>query len=416
MKKFRFDVILSLSVAALCTMFMYQNCAKQKYSQVNTTGVSGLLGTITDDELPVEVVVDNCDSPEDLEKPVCQEDITLKLYVEVAATRSLISTITAAPKVLQDNGTDIVKYMGLFTQITSAYECKKLIVTHMSDIGEVDIASLVVPGLACEEVVDGNFSIDSVVQAGRLFEANGKCTGTSAVNFTGNISSDHFAQAACSSNKFKFCSYSTKFGMVNTINGTQDSKSDSESFTGQGVASAYVTIDESSFNPATRPLMVKGRCTPGGEIVISIYSAPKGTVTCSTAGTWTFSGNVLIPELTNRNLEVSISHAIGTMNINTNIDLASAPPVTIASKVSNTSICKNNAGSVSGACRTGLPIELKVNDKSNAIQKCVGGTYKFDNVLLHKLGVSNKISVHQIQTAPNGLELPGNAVSNITTF
>lgn len=420
MNKFKFNVILSLTMAALCTTLLYQNCAKTKYSQAAQNGVSGGLGSIdASGFLPVEVIVDNCNDPEDLEKPICQQPIKLNLYVEEGSSRSKIATIQASPKVFEEDGVQVVKYVGKFQIDVDDYECKTLVVTHESDLGEVDIGKIQVPGEACTEVGDGTFKIESILQDNRLFEASGKCTGSAKVVFSGNINADASKEAACTSSQFKYCSYTTKYGMNNTLVAQQGSMSDNKTIVGQGSASVFITVDDSYFNAATRPLSLNGRCTPNGDIVISIYGNKQPAFKCGADGKWSFyHASILVTTLTDRRVDIGITHALGSMNIYTNIDSPSAPNCSITATVAHPTLCKKdkNAGSVKGTCRTGLPIELKVNGKANAVMKCEGGVFEFKNVLLYKTGQSNAVSVHQIQTQPTGAVGKCDQTVNLTSF
>lgn len=411
---------MSLSMAALCTTLLYQNCAKTKYSQANQYGISGGLGSLEGGVLPVEVIVDNCRTPEDLEKPVCQESITLNLYVENGTSRTKIDSIQAAPEVISEDGVQVVKYVARFNIVMANYSCKTLVVTHDSEYGEVDIGKVKVPGAGCEEIGDGTFKIDGIAQDNRLFEVKGTCTGSADVEFSGNINASAAKKVACSDSKFNFCSYTTNHSnSLNTINAKQGSKTDSKTIAGKGTASAYVTLDYTSFNPATASFYASGRCTPNSDVTLSIYGSKKPVIKCSSGGAWVHpSANILVPTLTDRRLDINVSHSLGSMNIYTNIDLASAPPCTIDSKVAHATLCKKdkNAGTIKGSCRTGLPIELKVNGKDNGIVVCEGGKYEFSNVLLHNPGQANTVSVHQIQTGPNGLVVKCDKSVSMTSF
>ncbi len=407
MNKFKFNMLLSLSAAALCTTLLYQNCAKQKYTQEVSNGVSGALGSLDSGGfLPVEVIVDNCSTPSDLEKPICQEPVTLNLYVEEGANRTKIDSIEALPKILEEDGVQVVKYVAKFQVNISDYECKTLVVTQVTDLGEVDIGKVKVPGDACEEIGDGTFKIDSIVQDNKLIEVNGTCVGSAKVNFSGNINANATKDADCSNAKFNFCSYSTKFGLNNTVTATQGSNTDSKTVLGAGTSTVFITLDKTSFNPATASFSGQGRCTPGGDIKLLIYNRPTNVGKCDNSGNWSYSNsNWLVTTLTNRELTISISHSLGSMQMITNIDSASTPNCAINSKIAHPTMCvaAKNAGTIKGSCLTGLPIELKVNGVGAGIKICQGGAYEFKGVLLTKRGMANKVSVHQIQTGPNGL-------------
>lgn len=405
MNKFKLNVLISLTMAGLCTTLLYQNCAKTKYSQANQNGISGGLGSLDDGILPVEVIVDNCSDPEDLEKPVCKEPITLNLYVEEGVNRTKIDSVQALPQIIEEDGNQVVKYIARFNINMTTYACKTLVVTHVSVIGEVDIGKVKVPGAGCEEIGDGTFKIDSITQDNRLFEAVGRCTGSAKVEFSGNISSNASNETSCTSSQFKFCSYTTKHGSNNVIGAKQGSKTDMKTIVGAGTASVFVTMDHASFNPATTPFYARGRCTPGADITLSIYGVKRPVIKCTSSGTWEHpSASILVTTLTDRRLDINASHSLGSMNMFTNIDLASAPGCTIDQKVPHATLClkDKNAGSIKGACRTGLPIELKVNNVYIGTQVCIAGKYDFKNVLLGKPGQNNTVSVHQIQTGQNG--------------
>jgi hypothetical protein len=240
-----------------------------------------------------------------------------------------------------------------------------------------------------------------------IVEINANCTSGSTVNVE---SGTYKGGAKCgSNNKVVVCSLLQKLGN-NSVKVTQTGQScenpDAQVITVPAYTGHPVTpeppleIEEGKVvNPSSGEVTLD--CEPGAAIDATIYGAPvlAGNATCPMNGVMKFNVG-LVPSLAgsgSRRVYVTQLTQSGQVNtVSTDMDnVDKKHECTIASTQANTDICVASAGSISGVCKEGTPVQVLVNGVAQRAVDCPNGSYLAENVLLSKPGENNVITIKQ---------------------
>jgi hypothetical protein len=143
-------------------------------------------------------------------------------------------------------------------------------------------------------------------------------------------------------------------------------------------------------------------CTPGSSLSSTIYGSeqlPPEYKTCPTEGKRTYTVG-LVPSLAGTGQRVvyvtQITQSGTVTTIFVDVDqVVKTHTCSISYGQDSESLCAGQAGTVSGSCKGGSPVQIKVNDVVQQVVPCKeNNSYSADNVVLSKPG-SNKISIHQ---------------------
>jgi hypothetical protein len=249
-------------------------------------------------------------------------------------------------------------------------------------------------------LVTNNSNVKSGNQSG-LIQVIGQCS-TAAGNVTLAGPTATAAEAECKNGLFQICTVVSGLGN-NTIN------------IGQGEATIPLTIyNEYPIskipglqitnvvvnNPSSGTVTIS--CVPGSALSATIYGGEQlagPQKTCPTSGTLTFNvGLVASLEGTGQRVVyvTQITQSGTTTTIFVDVDhVVTSHTCSITYGQDAEALCAGQAGTVSGSCKGGAPVQIKVNDEVQQTVPCrENGSYSADNVVLTKPG-SNKVGIYQ---------------------
>ena len=141
-------------------------------------------------------------------------------------------------------------------------------------------------------------------------------------------------------------------------------------------------------------------CEPGSSIQGTIYGNEAANATCPMNGTLRVNLN-LVPSLAGtgqRVVYLNQTTQSGRKN-SVFLDMDNVDKThncTIGATQANTNYCVASAGSITGFCKAGTPVQVLVNGKAQRVVDCKeNGTYVAQNVLLPAPGQMNKIQIKQ---------------------
>jgi len=370
-----------------------------------------------DGEIKGEVEIPTCATEELRKKNECPDEVTIKFYSVDGVVKTLVGTVEADVEERSKDGDKYYVYVFVFI-VPPQYLCTNIVVFAVDPITGLEIpiqqsaafklwgASAVCDDFDPTKPVDPvdpanpSVTIDGVKQDERLVEVYGKCSGSADIVFSGDLNAMINKSDACASGVFKHCDFLSKSGDINHIVAKQTvaSKSDEDSVDVMGGDQLLVlTYDEFKKDSANnKKITINGKCTPGGQISLTIYNNPIPKFTCPASGLYSYTGTPLVANLTNRVMFGELSAIEGKAAIKADVDMENVTPsCSITATAARLNFCTKQAGSVSGNCYVGLPVHVKVNGNYQNIGYCATGTYTVKNVLLQKVGVNNTITIEQ---------------------
>jgi len=432
--------VTSIVVLLVATTFAFQNCNNKKFATTASSQVKGSLDSMnTSGQITGEVHSNLCDEESEIQSGQCPTSGIIKFYaIGDDGSKTFIGTTEANLQEVDNGGVKSYKYIFSFI-VPQQYDCDDIEAYAVDPQSGAEV--LITPdagfilwgdqahctgggtngggnngsnnGGSTNNTVSGTFDA-TAHQDGRLVEVDGSCSGSVSVVASGDFNSFFSKTDSCTSGAYKHCDLLAKPSATNTVVETQGANSKSLNLTAPS-AVLVLTVNSLSIDADNKMLHLAGDCTPNGQITLNIYSAQKASFTCPANGSYTYSGSILVPTLTDRDLISQLDTLSGSVKIHTNVDLAATPVCSITSTVAHGSnICTAQAGSVKGACVPKTPVILSVNGTQQNFAVCAdNGTYQIDNVLLQKLGDANTVSVKQVNPK-NGSSC--NPTKSMTTF
>lgn len=422
MKRKAIWVSFVCSVLVLITL-TYQNCSNKKFNTStgdSTAGTLDFVGDPDNGDVTGEVEVPQCQDADDLAAGRCPETVTIRIYVEGGNGRTVIREIEAEREEGEEDGILIIRYIFNINIVNiNQYDCDTISAYLVINGLEILIGELFVEGEDCEPVDDpdgpvdpnGQLTIDGHNQDGRLVEIYGKCTGAPDVTVDGHLISTIFNKASCQNNLYRHCGLLSRTNMNNKVDAHQSGRNASRNIPGAGGV-PVLTFDSFAINGTN--LRVTGRCTANGSVTFNIYGSDVHTFMCPSNGIYDVNGGWLVTGLTNRVLYARLVSFSGNATIYSDVDDGSNPSCAITTTSQHANWCSQQAGTVRGTCRTGLPVVLSINGNEQNIGYCSSGTFEIRNVLLEKLGSANAVKIYQKN--PGGANAKCEHTVNKTTF
>lgn len=153
------------------------------------------------------------------------------------------------------------------------------------------------------------------------------------------------------------------------------------------------------------PTTTKGRitiiCIPGSMITSTIYGNPQlgGGAQCPANGVFEFDVTLVagLAGSSQRVVYVTQTTQSGTVTtVFTDVDnVVKTHTCSITYATGNTQICKSSAGTISGTCKGGAPVQVVVNGQVQSVVTCASNnSFSAKDIVLNKMG-ANDIKIKQ---------------------
>lgn len=247
-----------------------------------------------------------------------------------------------------------------------------------------------------------------------LVEVIGRCEPGSGL-VEGSSGANNVSQAPCGNDgQYEVCVLVPNLG-TGTIQVTQYDVTRTETSREETtVFMTTTTTQEVKFDitkilvPSTVKATITIACIPGSVITSSIYNNPQlpPNTMCPGNGVLVFDIGLVASFIDSGNRVVYVTQTTQsgtTTTVFADVDnVVKSHTCSITYATGNTNICQGVAGTISGTCKGGSPVQVIVNGRTQTVVTCgSGNTFEAKDVVLTKVG-ANDIKIKQ-KTAFNSL-------------